>query len=109
MKILPVIRTTEMRYIKAEILAKRGQFDKAYEILNQIRHNRNMWNSDLQQQNTMDKFLRDMVNDAQREFLSEGQLFYLYKRLNYDVQIGNTKRKMTKAEYMFPIPVNQNM
>ena len=108
-KILPVIRTTEMRYIKAEVLAKRGQFDKAYEILNKIRQNRNIWDPALQQQNTMEKFLRDMVNDAQREYLSEGQLFYLYKRLNYDVQIGNTKRKMTKTEYMFPLPDNQNM
>ena len=50
-----------------------------------------------------------MVNDAQREYLSEGQLFYLYKRLNYDVQIGDKKRKMEKAEYMFPLPDNQNM
>ena len=107
-KILPVIRTTEMRYILAEVYAKRGQFDEAYKLLNKIRENRGMWNP-LTQQNTMDKFLRDMVNDAQREYLSEGQLFYLYKRLDYEVQIGNAKRKMTKSEYMFPLPDNQNM
>lgn len=107
-KILPVIRTTEMRYIKAEVFAKRGQYDEAYKLLNKIRENRGIW-TPLTQQNTMEKFLRDMVNDAQREYLSEGQLFYLYKRLNYDVQIGDKKRKMEKAEYMFPLPDNQNM
>ena len=107
-KILPVIRTTEMRYIKAEVFAKRGQYDEAYKLLNKIRENRGIW-TPLTQQNTMEKFLRDMVNDAQREYLSEGQLFYLYKRLNYDVQIGDKKRKMEKAEYMYPLPDNQNM
>lgn len=107
-KILPVIRTTEMRYIKAEVFAKRGQYDEAYKLLNKIRENRGIW-TPLTQQSTMEKFLRDMVNDAQREYLSEGQLFYLYKRLNYDVQIGDKKRKMEKAEYMFPLPDNQNM
>ena len=53
--------------------------------------------------------MEDMVRDAQREWISEGQLFYLYKRLGWKVQIGNSKRKMTKAEYMFPLPDNQSM
>ena len=50
-----------------------------------------------------------MIRDAQREWISEGQLFYLYKRLGAKVKIGNTSRKMNKSEYMLPIPDNQNM
>ena len=107
-EILPVIRATEMRYIMAEHYARESQFDAAYQILNQIRSNRGLYEP-LTQKNNFEGFMEDMVRDAQREWISEGQLFYLYKRLGWKVQIGNSKRKMTKAEYMFPLPDNQSM
>lgn len=39
-RILPVIRATEMRYIMAECYARKNQFAEAYEILNEIRQKR---------------------------------------------------------------------
>lgn len=105
---LPMIRTTEMYYIMAEHKARTGDFDGAYEILNNIRSNRGLWNP-LETKRDLDSFLKDMIRDAQREYISEGQLFYLYKRLGAKLKIGNETRKYTKSEYMLPIPEDQNM
>lgn len=108
LQVVPVIRATEMRYIMAEHYARQGDWENAYSILNEIRMNRNLYEP-LTVKNDLDGFLADMVRDAQREWISEGQLFYLYKRLGTTIKIGNEKRKMNKSEYMFPVPTNQNM
>ena len=92
----------------AEHYARNGNFAEAYNILNTIRSSRGVYTS-LPESNSLDGFLKDMIRDAQREWISEGQLFYLYKRLGAKVKIGNTERKLNKAEYMLPIPDNQNM
>lgn len=105
---LPMIRTTEMYYIMAEHKAKIGDYEGAYQILNNIRSNRGLWNP-LETQHDMASFLRDMIRDAQREWISEGQLFYMYKRLGAKLKIGNEIRKYNKSEYMLPIPEDQNM
>lgn len=105
---LPMIRTTEMRYIMAEHKARANDFEGAYQILNEIRKNRGL-KTGLPVQLTLDKFLNDLIRDAQREWISEGQLFYMYKRLGAKVKIGNQLRKLNKSEYMLPIPDDQNM
>ncbi|WP_294143356.1 RagB/SusD family nutrient uptake outer membrane protein [uncultured Sanguibacteroides sp.] len=119
-QILPVIRATEMRYIMAECYARKGQFAQAYDILNTIRRNRStfadvgggVWATmnDLPVATDYATFQRDLVRDAQREWISEGQLFYLYKRLGAKIfmQEGEV-RELNKSEYMFPIPDNQSM
>lgn len=104
---IPLIRATEMRYIMAEHYARTGNFDEAYNLLNGIRQNRGLW-TPLPTQTTVEAFLKDLVRDAQREYIGEGQLFFLYKRLGFPVKVGNQTRKLTKAEYMLPIPDNQN-
>lgn len=105
---LPMIRATELRYIMAEHKARTGDFEGAYQILNEIRSNRGLKTA-LTTQNDFQGFQNDLIRDAQREWISEGQLFYLYKRLGAKVKIGNQVRKLSKAEYMLPIPDNQNM
>lgn len=112
-QLLPIIRATEMRYIMAEHYARIGQYEDAYEILRQIREKRGLYNGEypLSTKNSLDGFLADMIRDAQREWISEGQLFYLYKRLGAKVVVksGEAARKLNKSEYMLPIPDNQNM
>lgn len=124
-QILPVIRATEMRYIMAEYYARNNQFAEAYEILNQIRQQRGTWAEfpvpgqewgewktmeDLPVAFDYDTFQRDLLRDAQREWISEGQLFYLYKRLGAKIYFKDDEiRALNKSEYMFPVPDNQNM
>lgn len=104
--IIPMIRSTEMRYIMAEYYARKGNFLEAQNILDRIRRNRGClesitvkdWNS----------FVKELICDARREWISEGQLFYLYKRLNASIDFGrNVVRPMKRSEYLFPIPDDQ--
>ncbi len=107
--ILPVIRSTEMRYIMAEYYARKGNLEEAYRILNDIRANRNLMKP-LENEGDYKVFERNLVRDAQREWMSEGQLFYLYKRLNFSVKMSDKEtRPMNRSEYMLPIPDNQSM
>ena len=124
-QILPVIRATEMRYIMAEYYAKKQQFGEAYDILNNIRRDRSDWAEvqgpdggypdwvtmeDLPVASDYATFQRDLIRDAQREWISEGQLFYLYKRLGAKISLKPDEvRELNKSEYMLPVPDNQNM
>ena len=115
-RILPVIRATEMRYIMAECYARKNQFAEAYEILNEIREKRSEtaqvgdeWKTmeQLEVARDFEMFQRDLIRDAQREWISEGQLFYLYKRLGAKIYFKEKEeRELNKSEYM---PDNQSM
>lgn len=101
--IIPVIRSTEMRYIMAEYHARNNAYSQAAQILSGIRSNRGL----SQSVNISDwaQFQDELIRDARREYISEGQLFYLYKRLNAPVNFGqNVVRPLTRAEYLLPIP-----
>ena len=108
--IIPVIRATEMYYIMAEYYARQGIWGEAQRILSDVRTARGCteqlnihdWNS----------FERVLLNEAAREWIAEGQLFYLYKRLNAPVNWGRPgvqNRPFTRAEYLLPIPENQSL
>ncbi|WP_018338969.1 MULTISPECIES: RagB/SusD family nutrient uptake outer membrane protein [Butyricimonas] len=103
LRMSPVLRLTEMRYIMAEYYAKKGNFEEAYSILNDIREKRGLANV-LTQRNSFAEFVTDLVEDARREWISEGQLFYLYKRLDAPFE---QNRKLTKSEACLPLPADQ--
>lgn len=107
-RILPVIRATEMRYIIAEYYARNNQLAEAYGMLNEVRVNRQL--PELKVGGNYAAFQKALVRDAQREWMSEGQLFYLYKRLNCDVKVGGkAARPLYRSEFMLPLPDNQSM
>lgn len=107
--ILPVIRLTEMQYIVAEYYARSGNLAEAYKVLNDIRHQRDLW-EDLQIQNDYNAFQNDLVRDAQREWVSEGQLFYLYKRLNAPIirNVNGDASILQRNEAILPIPTEES-
>lgn len=106
LRISPIIRATEMQYIIAEYYARINQFSEAYTILNNIRKARGLKN-DLAIQNDWSGFLEDLIGDARREWISEGQLFYLYKRLDAEFLLNGKKHKLAKSEACLPLPSNQ--
>ena len=110
LSIFPLLRTSEMRYIIAETLARRNNFAGAYEIINNMREKRGLSGHSLAVKATFDEFQKDLVREAQREWISEGQLFYLYKRLGAGVKRSdNTVKPFTKAESVVPIPTDENL
>ena len=101
----PLIRLTEMRYIVAEYYARNGQFTEAYQELNDIRATRGL--GELSNGSSFDEFVSDLVEDARREWISEGQLFYLYKRLDAPYTKNGVKRKLSRSEALLPVPSDQ--
>lgn len=97
---LPLIRLSEMHYILAECLMQTNTTD-AVVALNVARSNRNLaaLSTNLNKSQIQD----ELIKEYKREFIGEGQLFYLYKRLNLD-RIPNYQTPMSDAEYVFPIP-----
>lgn len=109
LSIFPLLRTSEMRYIIAETEARKGNFAAAYEIINAMREKRGLGQQPLALKGTFAEFQKDFVREAQREWISEGQLFYLYKRLGADVKIDSkTVRPFTKAEAVLPMPIDES-
>lgn len=109
LNILPLIRTSEMRYIIAETEARNGKYAEAYGILNEMRRNRGL-QEELPVATTLEGFTKDLVREAQREWISEGQLFYLYKRLGASVKRADgTSKPFTKEETVLPLPINETL
>ena len=108
--IIPIIRGTEMHYIVAEYYARQNNFGEAQKILNALRMARGCVEG--LQVDSWDSFVNALVNDARREWIAEGQLFYLYKRLNANVDFGRQgvkNRPLERGEYLLPIPSNQSL
>lgn len=106
--ILPVIRATEMQYIMAEYYARQQQWTEAASVLNAIRSERDCFET-VSFSNWTD-FVKCLVNDARREWISEGQLFYLCKRLGAEVSFSEgVKRPYQQDEYLVPMPSSQSL
>ena len=79
--VLPMIRVTEMYYIAAECATAALDSLKATDLLDSVRVHRGLTKY------TLPALKRDSLNieirkEYQKEFLSEGQMFYFYKRKN---------------------------
>ena len=99
--LIPVIRLSEMYYIAGEAI-----FDKdpgqAIDWLDEARLGRGC-KTRLPRGLTKAQYLERVIQDARREYIAEGQLFYLYKRLNHPV-IDGDKTIELGAKFVLPIP-----
>jgi hypothetical protein len=102
---LPAIRLAEMYYIAAE---------SAYDIdptgavawLNAVRHNRGyIVNVTVPDKATL---IQELVKEARKETYAEGQIFYMYKRLNWNIpsQTGGSTPASDKI-FVMPLPDNE--
>ena len=103
--LLPVIRMSEVFYIMCEYLADNNLME-AITLLNTLRIARGA--SQLSMSLTKDEFLTCLYNDATREFIAEGQTFYLYKRLNKSMYNGAYPIEMT-GKYVVPLPDSETI
>jgi hypothetical protein len=102
----PVVRMSEAFYIVCEYLIENGRKDEALEYLNAFRFDRGI-KSFIPETTTEADLLEILYIDMTREFMSEGQTFYLYKRLNRPIFNGNIPQDMT-GRYVLPIPYSEN-
>ena len=97
---MPMVRLSEMYLIAAEGWMKDDP-DHAAELLQTLKQARTK--QLVGKQAVTEEIL---LLEMRKEFVGEGQLFYVYKRLNHDI-IGNTSEDAVKANngvFVLPIP-----
>lgn len=99
---IPMLRLSEMYYIAAEAVYDADPA-KGWEYLNAVRKQRGMGIPLNDPSKTV--FMNELVKDARKEFFGEGQIFYMYKRLNraYPGLGGNTIQPNQQI-FVFPWP-----
>ncbi|GGH06447.1 RagB/SusD family nutrient uptake outer membrane protein [Sphingobacterium alkalisoli] len=98
---MPMIRKSELYYIAAECLAATDPL-QAITYLNLVRRQRNSI-PDLPTDLDVEDIDREIELEYRKEFISEGQLFYYYKRKNKS-QIPDVTILMDDTKYVLPLP-----
>lgn len=104
--VLPLIKLPEMVLILAECQAQTDLIE-GIQALNILRENRQA--NLLDEAADMTTFMTELGREYEREFYSEGQLFYFYKRMNYPVIIGadGSDVIMNDSKYTLPFPADE--
>jgi len=102
---LPLMRFTEAYYIAAECKFYLSGVADAVPFLNIVRGKRNIM-VDLNTSITSEQFKNELLKEYIKEFSSEGQLFYFYKRNNYS-SIKFYTGTITPEKYKLPIPLDE--
>lgn len=98
-RMIPVIRLSEMYYIRGEYYASLGAFDKAVEELENVRGARGCTVGRISA-SSLEEFHDLILEDAKKEFWGEGQLFHFYKKFNV--------KPSTKTDFVLPLPQNES-
>lgn len=101
--IIPAFRLSELYHIAAETLYDKDA-DGALALLNTLRTKRGC-TVPLASIPSKSAFLDALINDARREFMGEGKLFFMYKRLNKTI-LDETMGNQTLTD-KFVLPVTE--
>jgi hypothetical protein len=98
------MRLSEMYYIAAESSYASDPVT-AVGYVDSVRNARGV---DTLQVSSPDDFMTQLVKEARKEFYGEGQLFYMYKRLNRGI-VGPTGiiNAPTDKTFVLPLPLNE--
>lgn len=100
---MPLMRLPEMYLIRCEAEYRDGDTNAALQTLNELRRVRNL--PALQELPT--DFYTELIGEYRREFLGEGQLFFVYKRLNYPTIAYSDIDPVATRSYTFPLPLSE--
>lgn len=100
---MPLMRLPEMYLIKSEAEYRTELVDEALATLNLLRTRRNL----PALQELPADYNTELINEYRREFLGEGQLFFLYKRLNHPVIAYSDIDPVATRSYTFPLPLSE--
>lgn len=99
--IAPMIRISEMYYYVCEYLMD-TDFEAAKAELQKLRDARNA--KEVLTATTAYELQEVIINDARREFMAEGQMFYFYKRLGHNVIDESGSYSMKDEDFVLPLP-----
>lgn len=107
---IPLMRLSESYYIAAECeLVANHDVETCINYLNTVRSHRNLIDG-LPINLTKEEAYEEIRKEYLKEFLCEGQMYYYYKRLNYEripieTAVGNTiSTSYITPNYTFPLP-----
>lgn len=100
--LIPLLRLSEMYYIMIEHLMD-VNIGEAIDLMNELRISRGI-KSELPENINKKDLMEELVKDAQKEFIGEGQVWYLFKRLNHDIKTGTQIIKAEDIKFTFPYP-----
>ena len=104
--IMPLIKISEMYFIAAESALRKAtpEFDKAIQYLNDVRSSRGIL-EEIPADANAETINEELFKEYRKDFISEGQLFYYYKRLGLDHIPGLSETVIVDdAIYMLPYP-----
>lgn len=108
---IPYMRFSEICYILAEICAENGDIGKGIEYLETVRSARGAQRSLKLSVDSAEKLMDEIILDARKDFLCEGNIFYMYKRLDMksvpSSSIPGAMRDMSSA-FVMPIPKSES-
>ncbi len=107
---VPIIRFSEVCHILAEIACREGDLTKGIEYLEEVRSARGATRPLNLTVTSSDELMNEIILDARKEFLGEGQTFFLFKRLNIQ-QIESqdeTGSVNMSGNYVLPIPDSES-
>ena len=84
------------------IAAECAEDEDAYGYLNKLRNHRGL--SSIEHTKDIESYI---YQEYRREFLGEGQLFFLYKRLNRPLVMGADIDMIGTKAYTFPLPISE--
>lgn len=102
---IPMFRMSEVYYIAAEAIYEQD-LEKAKDYLKAVKAGRGASTSSVSSLTKMD-FIDAVVNDAQREFLGEGQMLFMYKRLVRKMT-GAKEVVAAEANMVLPLPDSES-
>ncbi len=102
---MPLIKISEMYYIVAESDMKKASVDlpEAINYLNQVRASRGIL-LDIDSASDAETVTNEIQKEYRKEFLTEGQLFYYYKRNGLTSIPNGSSVEMDDTQYMLPFP-----
>lgn len=101
---MPLIKLPEMYYILAEAYNELGDPVTAIGYINTVRINRGISNTyNLVSTLSKEEITSEIEKEYRKEFVSEGQLFYYYKRLG-KLSMPGTSKVMDNSIYVLPLP-----
>jgi hypothetical protein len=104
--LLPVIRISEMFHIMIECQIRKGNIPDAVNLLNTVRINRGA-KTKIPSTISANDLMNTLVNDIIRETLTEGQTFFMFKRLNRNIFNGDVDHVMNPADWYAPLPLSE--
>jgi hypothetical protein len=99
---IPMFRLSEMYYIMIESMFDTDP-DGALQLFNSLRIKRGCKTA-LPTILTKDNLYDYLLNDARREFIGEGQLFFMYKRLNKTIIDEEGGNQTLTDKFIIPVP-----